>query len=143
MDTDLTLKELISIKASVAVVWKALTNKEMIKKYFWGTEITCDWTKGSSISFKGEWEGTSYDDKGTILEIEQEKILKYNYWSSFWGEEPKDTKRSIITYEITQLTPEETVLSIHQIGFKDIASRDHSIQSWRAVLENIKKLLAA
>ena len=27
-----------------------------------------DWEEGSSLVFRGEWEGKAYEDKGTILE---------------------------------------------------------------------------
>jgi len=52
----------------------------------------------SSITFTGVWEGKPYEDKGTILEIIKEKILKYNYWSNFSGEKDESANYSNITY---------------------------------------------
>ena len=79
MDKTLKLNASININASAAEVWNALTNKEMIKEYFFGTEANTDWKEGSPISFTGTWEGTTYEDKGTVLKIEKEKLLQHDY----------------------------------------------------------------
>jgi hypothetical protein len=44
-----------------------------------GTETITDWNVGSSISFQGNCEEQTYKDKGNVLEVEKNKILKYNY----------------------------------------------------------------
>ena len=59
------------IEASPAEVWKALTDPELIKKYMFGSEVVTDWQPGSPITWKGEYEGKPYEDKGEILEVEQ------------------------------------------------------------------------
>jgi hypothetical protein len=46
----------ITINTPIDKVWFALTDKEMIEKYFWGTETSTDWKEGSFISFAGIWE---------------------------------------------------------------------------------------
>jgi len=140
MDKNLKLSASIDINASIDKVWFALTNKEMIKQYFWGTETNTDWKKGSPISFTGTWEGTTYEDKGFILEIEKGKIFKHSYWSSFWGTDYNVDDFSIITYELSK-NGEQTVLSVTQEGFKDEQSREHSVGNWNGILSNIKNLL--
>jgi uncharacterized protein YndB with AHSA1/START domain len=140
MNKQLTLTESININASVDKVWFVLTDKEAIKQYFWGTEINTDWKEGSPISFTGTWEGTAYEDKGFILQVEREKRFKYSYWSSFWGTAYSPDDFSIITYELSK-NEKETVLSVKQEGFKDEQARDHSVDNWKGVLNNIKNLL--
>lgn len=83
MSNEITLKLSVRINVSISRVWDAVTNPEQIKKYLFGTEAVSDWKVGSSIKFTGVWEGKPYEDKGTILQIEKEKILKYNFWSNF------------------------------------------------------------
>ncbi len=140
MNKQLTLTTSIIINAPVDKVWFALTDKETIKQYFWGTETITDWKEGSPISFTGTWEGTTYEDKGFILKIEKEKIFKHSYWSSFWGTDYNPNDFSVITYELIQ-KGNQTNLTVTQEGFKDEQSRDHSIGNWQGVLENIKNLL--
>ena len=45
MPQELTLTKSIKINASTATVWEALTNPELIKQYFFGTECISDWKK--------------------------------------------------------------------------------------------------
>lgn len=140
MDKSLILSTSIDIDASTDRVWFALTDKEMIKQYFWGTETKTDWKEGSPISFFGTWEGATYEDKGTILKVEKEKIFRYSYWSSFWGTPFNENDFCIITYELSK-KGQQTTLTVTQEGFKDIESRDHSGDNWKGVLANIKNLL--
>ena len=65
----------IEINADKSKVWDALINPEIIKQYFFGTEVVSDWEVDSEIIFQGEYQGTKYRDKGNILKIESEKIL--------------------------------------------------------------------
>ena len=75
----------ITIQASPAEVWEALTNPDLIKQYMFDTEVETDWQTGSSIKYKGLWEGRPYEDKGEILEIEPKKRLVTTYWSAASG----------------------------------------------------------
>lgn len=140
MNKELKLTTSVNINSSVHKVWFALTDKEMIKQYFWGTETNTDWKEGSPISFSGIWEGTTYEDKGFILKIEKEKVFKHSYWSSFWGTDYNVEDFSIITYDLTK-DGKNTILNVTQEGFKDEQSRDHSIGNWKGILDNIKNLL--
>ncbi len=140
MTNTFTLETTVSIKASKSKVWKALTDPEQIKKYFFGTEAASDWRVGSPITFSGVWEGKPYVDKGTILQIEKEKILKYNYWSSFSGTEDKPENYATIIYSLAEKNG-ETVFSISQDGIETTEARDHSEQNWKMVMNNLKEFL--
>ena len=65
----------IEINADKSKVLDALINPEIIKQYFFGTEVVSDWEVDSEIIFQGEYQGMKYRDKGNILKIESEKIL--------------------------------------------------------------------
>jgi uncharacterized protein YndB with AHSA1/START domain len=77
--TNIEFTTSLKINSSLADVWDALINPEKIKLYLFGTNTQCDWKVGSTLRFTGEWEGKAYEDKGTILSIEKEKLLKYTY----------------------------------------------------------------
>jgi len=140
MDKSLKLTTSIDLNAPIEKVWFALTDKEMIKQYFWGTEVNCDWKEGSPITYSGTWEGTTYQDRGKILKIEREKILKHSYWSSFWGIADNGNDLSIITYELVN-NGTQTTLKVTQEGFMDQQSYNHSVANWNGILTNIKTLL--
>lgn len=61
------------ISAPPGQVWNALTDPTVIKKYFLGTEVTTSWRVGEPITFKGEWQGKHYEDKGVVLSYEPEQ----------------------------------------------------------------------
>ena len=140
MATTLIAKASINIKAPAWEVWKALTTPELIKQYFFGTEVVSDWKVGSSLQFKGEWEGKEYLDKGAILEIIPQKLFRYNYISSFSGLEDIPENYANISYELSEENG-ETQLSILQDHVKDEEAKIHSEQNWMYILTELKKLL--
>jgi uncharacterized protein YndB with AHSA1/START domain len=76
----------IEMDASPAKVWAALTDPQQIKEYMFGSQVVTDWEQGSQIVWKGEYEGTRYEDKGEIVEIEPERRLKVTHFSPLSGE---------------------------------------------------------
>ena len=63
----------IHIDALPSRVWNGLTNPVMIKQYFFGTDVISDWREGSTIRFRGNYEGVDYEDRGVILKMIPEK----------------------------------------------------------------------
>jgi uncharacterized protein YndB with AHSA1/START domain len=110
------------------------------RNYFFGTEAISDCKVGSSLVFQGDWEGKTCRDKGTILAVETEKFLQYDYWSGFSGLEELPENYSIVTY---RPEPEGTgtTIRITQQGFTGEEARSHSDAGWGKVLDNLKNLL--
>lgn len=142
MSNNLIATATIEINAPAEKVWDGLTNPEMIRKYFFGTEAKSDWKKGSPITFSGEWEGKKYQDKGTILDIEEPKFVKYDYWSSMSGTEDIPENYATITYRLSS-HGDSTTLTITQEGVATPEAKEHSESNWSAVFEGLKKLLEA
>lgn len=140
MNHDLKLTVSKTIDAPKSAVWTALTDQEQIKKYFFGTEAESDWKEGSSIIFRGSWEGQEYEDKGTILEIEEEKLLKFDYWSSMSGTEDKPENYATITYRLDTKNG-QTIVTVEQQEFRNQEAYDHSAESWKTVLSNLKSMI--
>lgn len=140
MNHQLEVKKTIEVTASLMEVWDALTDRETIKKYFFGTEAISDWEEGSSLVFRGEWEGKSYEDKGTILEAIPGELLQYDYWSGFSGLEDKPENYSRVTYTLEQEV-DGTILSLKQKGFASEEALAHAEGGWTMVLQNLKELL--
>src|SRR4051794_18542976 len=100
MKNNITANGVINIRASSSTVWSALTSPEMIRQYFFGTEAISEWQEGSPIVFRGEWEGKSYEDKGTVLIAVPHKLFRYDFWSSMSGIEDIPENYQVITYEL-------------------------------------------
>lgn len=140
MANTLVATKSITIKATKAQVWDAITNPEMIKQYFFGTETESDFKKGSPIYYRGVWEGKPYEDKGTILEIEKEKVFKHDYWSSFTGTEDKPENYATIFYTLSGNDGNIT-LSVTQTNVPSQEMKERSEGNWGMVFEGMKDLL--
>ena len=140
MNHQLKVKKTLEITASLMEVWHALTDRETLKKYFFGTDAISDWEEGSSLVFRGEGEGKTYEDKGTILEAIPGELLKYDYWSGFSGLEDAPENYSLVTYTLEQ-TVDGTILNLKQKGFADEEALAHAGRGWTMVLQNLKELL--
>ncbi|MEO8590100.1 MAG: SRPBCC domain-containing protein [Flavobacteriales bacterium] len=134
------LEKAIVLSASPARVWKALTDPAEIKIYLFGTLGISDWKKGSPLRFVGEWEGKSYEDKGTILQFDEGRCFQYSYWSSFSGLPDAPENYSIVT---NTLKPQgaDTLLEVRQENFAGTTQYEHSDHNWNGVLAAIKKLV--
>jgi uncharacterized protein YndB with AHSA1/START domain len=138
---DLKVEITEKFDSNVSEVWNALTDKESVRQYFFGTELNTNWQPGSPIIFKGNWEGQGYEDRGKILEVEKEKHIKYTYLSSFSGLPDLPENYSTITYQL-QAEGQGAVLTVVQHGFKDEKAYNDSKEGWKVVLDNLKKLLS-
>jgi uncharacterized protein YndB with AHSA1/START domain len=140
METTLNLKTTLSIKASATEVWHTLTHAELVKQYFFGTDLVTDWQVGSPIFFRGEWDGVAYEDKGTVLAFEPERYLCYNYWSSFSQIEDIPENYATIEY-ILEAVEEGTNITITQNGLKDEEAIAHSESNWQMIMGEMRKLV--
>lgn len=139
MTDTLTATATIDLKATAEQVWDALTDPAKIKQYLFGTDTECDWKVGSKIYYRGEWEGKRYEDKGEILEIEFAKKIVMTYWSGFSGQADIPENYQRITYRLDAI-PQGTRLTITQENHRDEATREHSSENWKVVLEGLRKI---
>jgi uncharacterized protein YndB with AHSA1/START domain len=137
MKNAFTISESININAPAVRVWEALTDPAKVKQYLFDTEMSADWRVGGSIRYRGVWEGKPYEDKGTILAIEPEKLLKTTYYSQASGLEDKPENYNNVIYELERADG-KTRLTVVQDNIPSKESADHSSKNWRMVLEKLK-----
>ncbi len=140
MSANFIAKASVTIAAPASRVWDALTNPELIKQYFFGTQAVSDWKEGSTLEFKGVWEGKTYLDKGVILKSQPGKLFQYTYYSSFSNLPDAPENYSNISYELDEENG-ETALTIKQENVANEEARKHSEQNWSHVLQSLKNLL--
>jgi len=129
----------VTIDAPKAKVWDALTNPENVKEYMHGTNMSTDWKMGSPITWKGEWKGQSYEDKGTVLEVEPEKLLKNTHWSPMGGGEDKPENYHTVTYELKDAGG-KTILTLTQDNNATQEEADKMAEdNWGPVLRGLKE----
>ena len=139
MNKKLISSSSISINASPNTIWKALIVPKIAKEYFFGAEIKTNWKKGSPIIFKGEYNGTTYEEKGILLNVEQNIQLKYSHWSHFDGLPDSPENYRIWTFDITEKNG-RTYLTVSEDNIPTEKQRKRSDEFWSEVLLKIKRL---
>ena len=130
----------VVVRAPLPRVWEALTKPDIVKQYFFGTDLVTDWAVGSQLFFRGEWQGKSYEDRGTVLSFAPMSNLSFNYWSSFSGSEDRPELRQIIRYDLAP-TNDGIQVTVTQSNVDTEERASHSASNWKGVLEGMKKLL--
>jgi uncharacterized protein YndB with AHSA1/START domain len=128
----------VTIHGSKREVWNALTDPEKVKQYLHGTEMSTDWKEGSPIAWRGEWKGRSYEDKGTVLAVQPEKLLSYTHWSPMGGSEDKPENYHTVTYKLSG-EDGKTTLTLTQDNNPSQEEADKMADdNWGPVLDGLK-----
>jgi len=137
---NLIAKALITVDVPSAKVWNAFVNPKIIKQYMFGTEVISNWIAGSSLVWKGEWQGKQYVDKGTILKMEEERMIQYSHYSPLSGKSDVPENYHTVTVELLK-KGNQTAISLSQDNNANEQDREHSEKNWNMMLESLKKLL--
>jgi uncharacterized protein YndB with AHSA1/START domain len=127
-----------NVEAPVSAVWDALTDPKKIKRYMFGTTVNSSFEVGDPITWKGEFKGKSYEDKGTILRLEPRHLLAYSHFSPLSGERDAPENYHTVVIELSQ-EGGGTHVTLRQDNNGTEETRRHSEQNWRAVLAGLKK----
>ena len=123
-------------------VWRALTDPGEIQKYMFGSKVETDWKPGSRITWKGEYEGKKYEDKGEILEVDNERRLALTHFSPLSGEEDVPENYHTLVYELEE-SDGKTHVSLSQDNNKSEAAAEHSRANWERMLSGLKEVVEA
>jgi uncharacterized protein YndB with AHSA1/START domain len=150
MDKGKIARATVTIGVSRDRVWKALTSPAEIKRYFFGTNAVSNWKPGSPIVWNGEWEGKPYEDKGTVLEANPGRLLRYTHYSPLSGEPDVEESYHTVTIALSDaaepLAPPNsastsTRLVLTQDNNRTDEAREHSEKNWATVLTGLKTYL--
>ncbi|HTO99768.1 MAG TPA: SRPBCC family protein [Anaerolineales bacterium] len=137
---NLIAKASTTIKAPASKVWNALTKPELIRQYFFGTNVETDWKVGSPIYYRGEWQGKPYEDKGTILEVEPNRRLVSTHWSPLAGLPDSPEYYHTVTYLLSEHDGNTDVTLLQDKNASE-DEKSHSEENWKSILAGLKKLV--
>ena len=94
---------------------------------------------GSPITWTGEWQGQSYEDKGTVLAVEPERLLKTTHWSPMGGSQDKPENYHTVTYELAEQGG-KTILALTQDNNATQEEADKMAENnWGPILQGLKE----
>jgi uncharacterized protein YndB with AHSA1/START domain len=140
MGRNLIAKASIIINADKGKVWNALVDPYAIKQYMFGTDVVSDWHEGSSIVWKGEWQGKAYEDKGVILEFKPGQRIQYSHFSPLSGLPDKPGNYHTVTIEL-KASGNQTIVSLTQDNNANEEEQAHSEKNWEMMLAALKQFL--
>ncbi len=137
---NLTTKRSIVINSKAESIWDVLTNPDKIKQYLFGSEAITDWKVGNPVIFQRNSGDKIYRDKGEILEVIQNKLLKFSYWSSQEGYDDIAENYSFITYTLETKSDNTIKLTYLREKIPIEFEQKNQERYLRGMLENIKKI---
>ena len=148
MKEPLFVRNSITLNAPPSKVWDVLTNPEQTKKYMFGCETVSDWKKGSSLLWKGQYEGKEMVFvKGDIVEIKPEKLLVYTTIDPNSGIDDTSENYLTVTYELIAKNG-QTILNVSQGDYSQVAEGERRYEEssnngegWNPILVEIKKIV--
>lgn len=128
-----------TIAAPAATVWKAMQKGAM----FPGTTIDTDWKIGHPITFKGEWQGKSFTDRGEIQSLSEAKELSFTHWSDKDGSAKRPPSYHVVKYQL-EPTGQRTKVTLSQFNEGeetqvDAKTRVEFEKNWSMMLDGLKK----
>lgn len=149
MSTSLVVTNDIIIDAPAAKVWDALVNPAKTKQYMFGCETVSDWKKGSTLEWKGNFDGIDLVAvTGVIVDIQPGKYLAY---TAIDPNNPaiKDTPERCITvtYSLEE-NKGQTTFTVTQGDYAKVEDGERRYKEayndgvgWDPILVEIKKLV--
>lgn len=148
MPQSLIVKNTIVIQAPVSSVWDALVNPEKTKQYMFGCETVSDWKAGSTLLWKGLYEGNEMIFvKGHIVDINPEKLLVYTTIDPNSNIDDTSENYLTVTYALSS-EKGQTTLTVTQGDYNTVADGERRYkeafnngEGWNPILVEIKKLV--
>ncbi|GAA1943376.1 SRPBCC domain-containing protein [Microbacterium deminutum] len=136
--TDHISRAQADIEAPPERVWQLLTQPGSDPDIMFGAEVVSDWRVGSSIRWKGEWEGKAFEDKGEVVEIDPPSRLVVTHFSPMSGETDSPDNYHRLSFEFEEAGAGTHVV-LTQGGNATEEAAEHSTANWQQMLEGLKR----
>ena len=124
------------IRTTPERIWEALTNPEVLQKFWFGVHQESDWKPGSSWTMRMPDIGVT--DAGEILEAEPPRKMVIK-WRNEFMPELKEAGWSRCTYEIEAQGDVTKLTVLHESDAQ--AFIDAVSKGWPMILSSLKSLL--
>ncbi len=137
-----TFSKTIQINAPVSTVWNALIDPTIMKKWMAETDIDIltDWQVGSPFTIRGSLHGIKFENRGTVLQFDPEKLLCYSHLSTISRLPDAPESYSALAFELVPLE-DQTVLTVTVRHFATETIYKHMAFYWNVTPGILKKLI--
>jgi uncharacterized protein YndB with AHSA1/START domain len=134
----LTATASILINAEPAAIWAVITDPQQLGQAFFGATVDTDGRVGSPITYRGEWQGRRFEDKGEIVKVQPDEVLQVTHFSPLSGQPDIPENYHTVTFQLARRDG-GTELVITQTNAASQEEREHSEANWAKVLDSIKQ----
>jgi uncharacterized protein YndB with AHSA1/START domain len=128
----------IYIQTTPERLWQAITDPELVKRYYFGSVIESDFRPGSPLIYR-QAEGGRLDIEGEVVEADPPRKLVHTF-AVKWDPEVNDPPTRV-TWEITPIG-ETCRLAVTHDGFsEETATFNQTKGGWPMILSGLKTLL--
>ena len=135
------------INAPPSKVWTALTDKQNLKKLWFGADVETNWRIGTPILWRGDWKGQKFEDKGVIKAFAPEKKLSFTHWSPLSKVPDTPEHYHTVTFDIKPAgKATEVVLTQENHDDSELRkpeAREELKKNWTMLLDSLKKSVEA
>lgn len=135
--TGLTATAETHIAATPERVWAALTDPAHIAAWMLGSRVTTTWQVGSPITWDGEYDGHTFQDKGEVLIYDEPRVLSMTHYSPMMGQPDKPGSYHTLVYTLTP-SGDGTHLELTQDGCSDPDQARMFSVNWQHMLDALK-----
>ncbi|NUO33459.1 MAG: SRPBCC domain-containing protein [Dermatophilaceae bacterium] len=129
----------VTVDATPQQAWQALTDPAQIRTWMVGTEVSTDWQVGSPITWRGEMNGKSYEDKGKVLEVDEPRRLSMTHYSPLMGQEDRPENYHTVTYALEGDDGGPTTVTLEQDGNDSEEQAEQFSENWQSMLDAFKE----
>jgi uncharacterized protein YndB with AHSA1/START domain len=127
----------VDIEAGKAQVWDALVDPDQISQYMFGAKVRSDWVEGSEITWEGEWQGSDYQDRGEIIDIDPGNTLRYTHYSPLSGQPDAPENYHNVAVDLTG-DDSVTTVTLTQDNNDTAEAAEHAEKNWQTMLDGLK-----
>ena len=139
---DQAFEKTVQIDAPAATVWRALTDTALVQQWMsaTGVEIETDWRTGSPIRISGVSNRVAFENRGTIVQADEEKLLQYTHLSSLSRLPDVPESYSTLRFSLVPIDG-HTLLTLRITGFPTESIYKHLAFYWNVTLELLKQFV--
>jgi uncharacterized protein YndB with AHSA1/START domain len=130
----------IDIAADRESVWAALTDSARFGEAMFGTQVDTDWQVGSPITYHGEHEGKTFEDRGEVVELSSPARLRLTHFSPTSGDADVPENYHELRFDLEPVAA-GTHVTLTQDNNATEKAAEHSQGNWDAMLGLLKTVV--